>query len=251
MKPFSINDKKGYVYALDVNTMELSEKCIKALDSEMDFYSDALEIEMNKNIEGKFFSLRDEIEKLFSERKKTIQFTHEKFMVIVNFLNLSILRGKMALDNVNNSIILSKTSFKYRSQDLVEPLMNGDLKFSIFDDNEVFIVRNTTTVNFVLPANSYYCYTNNLWKDEVINGIYVFIPITPKLIIMLIPKKDNDLFISKHRGEIMNLTDGSSISSLNRIAYLYESEFNNKFVISKTKDELINISKVINDHDLG
>ena len=117
--------------------------------------------------------------------------------------------------------------------------MNNNLMFKNY---RVISLANKTNANFVLPAFGFIA-RQSLYSD--INdsyGLHYILPITPKITFLLIEKNDYKLYLESHENSInMNIDKEEDIFTINKYVYKFEVQMNNKFLVSKNKEELIKL----------
>jgi hypothetical protein len=241
MKPFSYEKTIECVYTLDVKTNAIHESDIKYLDTEMGFYSDDVETAMNDQYESKFFSIRSRLVDLFNNKIKHYHFDEDERKVIINYINLSILRSKKSLDIVNEESIWAQITGGFSNNDLVLTRLNGILKSNMLEEMVIRIIKNNSDTKFVLPSCSFY-YTDHLFESFIIAEYLVVMPVTPDIAFLLIPQTNNEEFLSSFKGYII-LDESKDIKYLNEQALITEIETDKKFIVSKTKKELKILSK--------
>lgn len=239
MKPFSTIVNGDYLsFLLDVNSKNISLENIKLIDTISGFYDDNIEDEMNKQYESKFFSLRNHLINVI-ERKTEIQvkFGKKEQNIILEFLNLAILRSKETIDLVNRESIAAIFLGGLSNNDLMNAKFTGILSERIFTEYSALIIKNNTAIDFVLPANSYY-YSKKIHKEFTETEFNLFIPISPKLSLLLLLNCDYNTYIKNHGFAYLVMNNSRDIEYLNERAYRSEVHFNKKFIISKSRKEL-------------
>lgn len=240
MKPFSSGTDVFTVFKLDIESKVIEECDIKYIDTELGHYSDVTETAMNNEFENRFFSLRQRLVDLFEGKKTRVVVREKDRITIINFVNLAILRSKKTLDIVNESSVSAKILGGFNNDFLVSSRIDGILKENAFENYQVLVLKNNSCVNFVLPANSYY-FTTNLYRTHIAAEFLVVIPLTPKISLLLLPYENNRNFIEESRDVYMNVDEENDIKIYNRLALQTELLSDRKFIISKTKSELIEL----------
>jgi len=243
MRPFSNKETSEFVYRLDIKSNSIDKVDIKILDTSMGFYSDVVETAMNDQYENQFFSIRKRLVEFFEKKRERLFLDDNDRKTIIRFINLAILRSEKSLRIVNETSITTKILGNLTNNDLVRARLSGILKENAFDEYAILIIKNNTEKNFVLPSNSYY-FVTNLYKSFIVAEFLILIPLTPKIAILLLPFKNNHKFLSEQKDMYMIIDKVDDIAILNKYALQTELEYDKKFIISKTKNEL----EVLQEH---
>lgn len=239
MKPFSSLIENDYMtFKLDLDSRTISLENIKFIDTVYGFYSDFIEDEMNRKYENKFFSLKNLlINVIEKEGASKVRFGKNEQNIIIEYLNLAILRSQKTVDSVNDKSLAAIIVGGFSNNDLMKAKLSGNLSEKIFGDYSALIIKNDTEINFVLPASSYY-YSPKINKEFTETEFNLFIPISPKLAYMLLLKSDFDSFNKNHGFSYLIMNNATDIEFLNERAYRSEVHGNRKFIVSKTRQEL-------------
>lgn len=245
MKPFSnLIDGNYMTFLLDTKTKNITSENIKFIDTAKGFYDDSIEDEMNKQYESRFFSLRNRLINVIEKKtEEQVKFGKKEQKIILDFLNLAILRSKETIDLVNRESITALFLGGLTNNDLMSAKFTGILSEKVFTEYSALILKNETVINFVLPANSYY-YSNKIHKEFIETEFNIFIPISPKLSLMLLLTCDYNTYIKNHGFAYLVLNNYRDIEYLNERAYRSEVYFNKKFIVSKSREELETLSLV-------
>lgn len=242
MRPFSNKKTSECVFRLDIKSNTIDECDIKVLDTSKGFYSDVVETAMNDQYENQFFSIRKNLVEFFDKKKEHFTFDDNDRKIVIRFINLAILRSEKTLNIVNETSITTKILGNMSNDDLIRARLSGILKVNLYEDYAVLIIKNNTERNFVLPSNSYY-FLSNIYKSFIVAEFLIFLPLTPKIAILLFPFKDNHKFLSEQKDMYLIIDEVNDITIINQYAFQTESEFDKKFIVSKTKRELEDLLK--------
>lgn len=236
MKPFAFREGK-MVNVLDISEKVIYESDINFLDTRFGFYDDNVETAMNDVYENRFFSLRQKIVSFFDRKINRIKIENKDRKTIIDYLNLSILRSKTTLKQVNEGSVVAKILGDFSNNELVKARLIGVLKESLFVDYGVMILKNDTDTNFVIPSNSYY-FARNVYKSKISADFLIIIPITPKIAFLLFPYFENLSFFDENKGFYMTIKENDDINIFNKMALTTEIEYDSKFIVSITRSEL-------------
>lgn len=236
MKPFAYHQNR-LILVLNIQKKEIITGDIKFVDTEIGFYEDNIETEMNNIYENKFFSLRQKLVNFFDKKVTNVKLHLSDISIIINYLNLSILRSESTLKIINEESTVAKIFGEYSNNDLVKAKLYGIQKTSMFNDYGVMVVKNKSNVNFVLPSSAFY-YSHNLFMSKVCADHFIIVPITPNIAFILIPYKENIVFFREHNSFFIVLDKDDDIYLLNEMALYTEMDSDGKFIVSKTRNEL-------------
>ena len=83
---------------------------------------------MNDVYENRFFSLRQKIVKFFDRKLSRIKIENKDRKIIIDYLNLSILRSETTLKQVNEGSVVAKILGDFSNNELVKARLIGVLK---------------------------------------------------------------------------------------------------------------------------
>lgn len=242
MKPFSNQIENWYeTYYLDLLNKRISIRDIKDVNVIRGYYDNQTEKSLNDLIECRFFNLRDEMIKMI-EGKKAINFDIKKHRIVINYIDVLFLRSKFAINGYNKNSLISPVFGNMSHNDFIKfRLMNIENNL-MFKNYRILTIANKTNANFVLPAFGFIA-TQSLYSEiNDSGGLHFILPITPKLAYLLIDKNDYKLYLEIHDNSInLNIEKEVDIFYINQYAYKFEVKMNNKFLVSKTRDELIRL----------
>lgn len=234
IKNFAAED--GKVFLCTLRDGLILKRPPKSIGVSVDYYDQDVEISLNKEVETRFANTVHNLIKDISN-KKAIMLNIAIREIITKFIFINFLRSEKTLIDTNEQLLTKDlSSLNETHNDIVRIGLRHVNYLSLpFDANcvQIEVIINESSVPFISSRHGCCEIPRN-------NPRRTFFPVSSKIAFLLTILKnpiDADLCIDPW------FIEADEVQKLNLLMYEQEREYNNSFLISCSKDPLVNVVK--------
>lgn len=211
LEGFKSNDTR--LYYIDTVNDKIKKGSVRNFNTKFGHYSLRFEEYLNKNFENKMGNVKKKIEDFVINKSNEVQFV-DLFNVVKIFLNMSFFRNPRFIDEINQTALSSKFTYKgYRSEDVAS--FYNQYGTDILEGMSIYIFANRTEEGVLLSGEIF----SNISIKENVHGL--ILPLHPKYGILIVPteyyQQQNKIYTNK---SYVAINDVKTIRNINKRIYL-------------------------------